>query len=215
MEMDIEEHILNQLQTEEVSTIPGLGTFSLKKHSAAYDSKSSVFLPPGNKIVFSESDSNQDASAFNTSYQEKIEDWKKKLNDKVPFSIRKIGYFALQNDDLVFIGEQLTDLNPDFYGLGEIKVKPAENSVVRQSAPRPNGKNGTAGLWIILFLIPILGIVYLAYFHPESIFGKKSDLQPHQNKEKVQQHKDSVKTDSIQAYPTTIVRDSSSYNTNQ
>ena len=205
--MNIEHYILNQLQREGHSAIPGLGTFSLIKSSASFDPESSVFLPPANKIAFrTGTEAENKPSPFDDKFEDEIAAWKNNFHENKPFSIEGIGSFILEDDQLVFEGHRLNDFNSDFYGLGEVRIQPAEKAHIKKSIASPtNNSGGTTWLWVTVVLIPILGIAYLAYAHPETLFGKKSFQEPKQPiVEKPQSVKDSLKQDSINVISTPV-----------
>ena len=76
-----------------------------------------------------------------------------------------------------FKGNRLQSDHPDFYGLEEIKISDIHNNESPKTAPTNSGKDyrfNKSILWIFLIIIPVLGILYVAYTQQELLFGQKS-----------------------------------------
>lgn len=216
--MNISAYILEYLKQFGTVTVPGFGVFSLENSKAIINSENGSILPPASQIAFSpdfeiQSDelinfiADQKQMSFDASKTDlKIQTdfWKKKLQAEQTLEIQTLGTIFIEDGQTHFKGQRIESGHPDFYGLEEIKfsdIKTKDKSVVSEK-PGKEYKFSKSLLWIFLIVIPILGIIYLAFTNQELLFGKESFKQ---EKDSIKINatvsvyvKDTVKVDSTQ-----------------
>jgi len=213
--MNISAYILDYLKQFGTVTVPKFGVFSLENSKAVINSENGSILPPSTKIAFRSdyqvlSDdlvqfiSSQKAiskEAAENELQIQTDFWKKKLQSEQILEIQNLGTVFFEEGKLHFKGNRLESDFPDFYGLEEIHfsdINKGEPSKDIENTEKDYQFNKSI-LWIFLFIVPVLGMLYLAYTQQELIFGKKSfeDISV-QTKTKRIEKKAPVKIDSAQ-----------------
>lgn len=213
--MNISAYILDYLKQFGSVTVPKFGVFSLENSKAVINSENGSILPPSTKIAF-QSDyqivsddllqyiSIQKAVSKETAENElqiQTDFWKKKLQAEQILEIQSIGTVFLEDGQLHFKGNRLESDHPDFYGLEEIHFSDINQSETFET-PINHDKDykfNKSILWIFLFIVPVLGMLYLAYSQQELIFGNKSfDSLSAQTKTRRIEKKIPVKVDSAQ-----------------
>ncbi|MBB6371014.1 hypothetical protein [Chryseobacterium shigense] len=188
--MNISAYILEYLKQFGTVTVPGFGVFSLKNSKAIINSENGSILPPASEIVFAgdyEIQSDELAAFIAGEKQMSLEAsksdlkiqtdfWKKKLQADQFLEIQNLGAIHIEDDKTHFKGKRIESGRPDFYGLEEIRLSDINNG--EKISPAENkGKDykfKKSILWIFLLIIPVLGILYLAFTQKELLFGKKS-----------------------------------------
>lgn len=213
--MNISAYILDYLKQFGTVTVPKFGVFSLENSKAVINSENGSILPPSTKIAFHSdyqvlSDdlvhfiSSQKAvskEAAENELQIQVDFWKKKLQAEQVLEIQDLGTIFIEDGKLHFKGNRLESDHPDFYGLEEIHFSDINRS---ETVDNPQNKEkdyqfNKSILWVFLFIVPVLGMLYLAYTQQELIFGKKSfDDVSVQTKTKRIEKKIPVKIDSAQ-----------------
>lgn len=188
--MNISAYILEYLKQFGTATVPGFGVFSLKNSKAIINSENGSILPPASQIEFTMDYEVQaeDLTAFIAGQKQmsleasrsdlKIQTdfWKKKLQADQVLEIQNLGTVFIEEGHTHFKGKRIESGHPDFYGLEEIRFSDINNGEkVKASVNREKDfKFKKTILWIFLLIIPVLGIVYLAFTQQELLFGKKS-----------------------------------------
>jgi len=213
--MNISAYILDYLKQFRAVTVPNFGIFSLENSKAVINSENGSILPPSTKIAF-QSDYqvfSDDLARFISSQKaiskESVENelqiqtdfWKKKLQSEQVLEIQNLGTIFIEDGQLHFKGNRLESDHPDFYGLEEIHFSDINRGETLESPKNTEQdyKFNKSILWIFLFIVPVLGMLYLAYTQQELIFGNKSfDSLSAQTKTKRIEKKIPVKIDSAQ-----------------
>lgn len=208
--MNISAYILEYLKQFGSVTVPSFGVFSLENSKAIINSENGSILPPASQIAFMpdfeiQSDdlitfiAAQKQMSFQASKSDlKIQTdfWKKKLQAEQTLEIQNLGTIFIEEGQTYFKGKRIESGHPDFYGLEEIRfsdIKTKDKSVVSEKSGKEY-KFSKSLLWIFLIVIPVVGIVYLAFTNQELLFGKESFIK----------EKDSMK---IEAKVSVLVRD--------
>ncbi|MDR6465497.1 hypothetical protein [Chryseobacterium sediminis] len=188
--MNISAYILEYLKQFGTATVPGFGVFSLKNSKAIINSENGSILPPASQIEFTIDYEVQaeDLTAFIAGQKQmsleasrsdlKIQTdfWKKKLQAEQVLEIQNLGTVFIEEGHTHFKGKRIESGRPDFYGLEEIRFSDINNGEkVDPSVNREKDfKFRKTILWVFLLIIPVLGILYLAFTQQELLFGKKS-----------------------------------------
>ncbi|WP_288244793.1 hypothetical protein [uncultured Chryseobacterium sp.] len=189
--MNISAYILEYLKQFGTVTVPDFGMFSLENSKAIINSENGSILPPASKIVFTPDYSvkSDELAAFiagqkqmtleasKTDLQIQTDFWKKKLQADQTLEIQGLGTIYIEEGEMHFKGNRLQSDHPDFYGLEEIKISDIHNNESQKAVPTNSGKDyrfNKSILWIFLIIIPVLGILYVAYTQQELLFGQKS-----------------------------------------
>lgn len=188
--MNISAYILEYLKQFGTATVPGFGVFSLKNSKAIINSENGSILPPASQIEFTIDYEVQaeDLTAFIAGQKQmsleasrsdlKIQTdfWKKKLQAEQVLEIQNLGTVFIEEGHTHFKGKRIESGRPDFYGLEEIRFSDINNGEkVNPSVNREKDfKFRKTILWVFLLVIPVLGILYLAFTQQELLFGKKS-----------------------------------------
>ncbi|MDW9382026.1 hypothetical protein [Chryseobacterium sp. JV558] len=188
--MNISAYILEYIKQFGTATVPGFGVFSLKNSKAIINSENGSILPPASQIEFTIDYEVQaeDLTAFIAGQKQmsleasrsdlKIQTdfWKKKLQAEQVLEIQNLGTVFIEEGHTHFKGKRIESGRPDFYGLEEIRFSDINNGEkVNPSVNREKDfKFRKTILWIFLLIIPVLGILYLAFTQQELLFGKKS-----------------------------------------
>lgn len=187
--MNISAYILEYLKQFGTVTVPGFGTFYLENSKAIINSENGSILPPSSQIAFAsdyEVQSDELAAFISSQKQASLDSvknelliqtdfWKKKLQADQVLEIQNLGTIFMEDGTAHFRGKRLESDHPDYYGLEEIKfsdINTAEKAGTVNS--EKDYKFNTSILWIFLLIIPVLGLLYLAYTQQELLFGKKS-----------------------------------------
>lgn len=222
--------LLEFLKTNGPISLSGFGTFHLKNSTAFLDSNGQNILPPGKEIGFQTDDHDLSddfvkfiadkkgisASAAESEIKKHVTFWNSTLEKDGRLTVEEIGDFILAESFLLFSGNRLEKISPDFYGLeqinlSEIKIRKTSNKAY-QFKP--------SIWWIAPLIVGILAITYFGITQPEKIFGKRSFTRSEEKKpvkkiEKpvvisdsstINKAKDSLKMDSLQksALPTAV-----------
>lgn len=185
--MNIASYIVEYLKEHQRVAVPGFGEFILKNSKAVVDEQAKSILPPAKEVAFNVDyeikDSylaqyiSQKSGTANDEVQSHIAKltgyWKKQLAENQILSIEGLGEFHQTENDVKFLGKRFEKSTPDFYGLEEINL---QNLKSLQNAASKEGdyKFNRSLLWIFLLILPIVGIIVLAFTQRERIFGKKS-----------------------------------------
>ncbi|MBB6333177.1 hypothetical protein HNP24_004201 [Chryseobacterium sediminis] len=188
--MNISAYILEYLKQFGTAMVPGFGVFSLKNSKAIINSENGSILPPASQIEFTIDYEVQaeDLTAFIAGQKQmsleasrsdlKIQTdfWKKKLQAEQVLEIQNLGTVFIEEGHTHFKGKRIESGRPDFYGLEEIRFSDINNGEkVTPSVNREKDfKFRKTILWTFLLIIPVLGILYLAFTQQELLFGKKS-----------------------------------------
>lgn len=188
--MNISAYILEYLKQFGTATVPGFGVFSLKNSKAIINSENGSILPPASQIEFTidYEVQTEDLAAFIAEQKQmsleasksdlKIQTdfWKKKLQAEQVLEIQNLGTVFIEEGHTHFKGKRIESGRPDFYGLEEIRFSDINNGEkVNATVNREKDfKFKKTILWIFLLVIPVLGILYLAFTQQELLFGKKS-----------------------------------------
>lgn len=188
--MNISAYILEYLKQFGTATVPGFGVFSLKNSKAIINSENGSILPPASQIEFTIDYEVQaeDLTAFIAGQKQmsleasrsdlKIQTdfWKKKLQAEQVLEIQNLGTVFIEEGHTHFKGKRIESGRPDFYGLEEIRFSDINNG--EKVSPSVNHEKDfkfkKTILWIFLLIIPVFGILYLAFTQQELLFGKKS-----------------------------------------
>lgn len=221
--MNISAYILDYLKQFGTAAVPKFGVFSLENSKAVLNSENGSILPPSTKIAFYSdyqvlSDdlvqfiSSQKAvskEAVENELQIQTDFWKKKLQAEQVLEIQDLGTIFIEDGQLHFKGNRLESDHPDFYGLEEIHFSDINKGETFETPKNieKDYKFNKSILWIFLFIVPVLGMLYLAYTRQELIFGKKSfDDVSVQTKTKRIEKKIPVKIDSVQIKKTDSIK---------
>ncbi|WP_292009443.1 hypothetical protein [Chryseobacterium sp.] len=188
--MNISAYILEYLKRFGTVVVPGFGVFSLESSKAIINSENGSILPPSNQIAFEldyevqnddlinyiQSQKNESKESVKNELEIQTDFWKKKLQADQFLEIPRLGLLSITEGESHFKGSRLEAEHPDFYGLEEIKISDIRNADKTDHSEKRDQdyQFNKSILWIFLFLIPVLGIVYLAYTQQEFLFGKKS-----------------------------------------
>ncbi|SDQ51500.1 hypothetical protein SAMN05421664_1877 [Chryseobacterium soldanellicola] len=188
--MNISAYILEYLKQFGAVTVPNFGVFSLENSKAIINSENGSILPPSSQIAFSpdfELQSDDLASFIASQKQMTLEAsrsdlkiqtdfWKKKLQADNVLEIPNLGTIFIENEKTHFKGKRLASDHPDFYGLEEIRFSDIHNSDKPNISANPEKdyQFNKSILWIFLFIIPVVGILVVAYTQQDLLFGKKS-----------------------------------------
>jgi nucleoid DNA-binding protein len=189
--MNISAYILEYLKQFGTATVPDFGVFSLENSKAIINSENGSILPPASKIVYTPDYrvTSDELAAFiaghkqmtveasKTDLQIQTDFWKKKLQADQMLEIQGLGTIYIEEGETHFKGNRLQSDHPDFYGLEEIKLSDIHNSESQKAVAANSGKDycfNKSILWIFLLIIPVLGILYVAYTQQELLFGEKS-----------------------------------------
>ena len=218
--MNISTDILEFLKLFGKASVPSFGVFSIQKTSALLDNSSNTLLPPSQQIIFNKQHIENDEGLIQFlakrkrvspaiaefTLQEQVKTWSELWNAQQNFSIAGIGEFSFANNEFSFVGNRIEDENADFFGLEEIKIsdiqKPSSYKTPKNSRKQEGSAFNKVLLWTFLVIIPILGIIYLAFTQQDLLFGKKSfgeiTIQNSTHRIKEIPKIDSLKTNSIQ-----------------
>lgn len=223
--MSVTSYIADFLKEHNRVVVPGFGEFYLKNSKAVVDEQTKSILPPAKEVGFKidyqatdeqlihyiSQNSNIAASEAEAELNKLTGYWKKHLAESQELSIEGLGRFHQAENDLEFLGNRIGKTTPDFYGLEEIDLKHLKSSKSEVNS-NEDYKFNKSILWVFLLILPVLGLLFLAFTQRERLFGKKSfdDLSvqtsTHRIKvdsAKIQQQKlqqlklDSLKQDSI------------------
>ena len=214
--------LLEFLKTNGSLSLLGFGTFHLKNSTAFLDSNGQNILPPGREIAFQTDENNLSddflkflaekkgisISAAETEIKKHVTFWNSTLEKDGKLILENIGDFTLAESEVLFTGNRLEKISPDFYGLEEINLSEIKN---RKSANK-SFQFKPSIWWIAPLIVGVLAITYFGITQPEKIFGKKSfsDLQEKKPEIKIEKpivvkdsatlnkNLDSLKMDSIQ-----------------
>lgn len=188
--MNISAYILEYLKQAGTATVPGFGVFSLENSKAIINSENGSILPPASQITFAvdhEVQSDELAAFIAEQKQMSLEAsksdlkiqtdfWKKKLQAEQVLEIQNLGTIMIEDEKTHFKGKRVESGRPDFYGLEEIRFSDISNGekIVRTENREKDYKFNKSILWIFLFIVPVAGLLILAYTQKDLLFGKKS-----------------------------------------
>lgn len=180
--------ILEFLKKNDSVEVPGFGIFSLKNSRAKIDSETNSILPPVKEIDFAVDYEAQNGalvnyfatqkniSAVEASNQLKSETdyWKKTLVENGELNLDNLGQIHQTENGIAFKGSRIEKSSPDFYGLEEINLSNLKKSSTGNVSKDSDYQFNKSILWLFLLIIPVAGIVFLAFTQSEKLFGKKS-----------------------------------------
>ncbi len=188
--MNISAYILEYLKQFGTATVPGFGVFSLKNSKAIINSENGSILPPASQIEFTmdyevqaeeltafiAGQKQMSLEASRSDLKIQTDFWKKKLQAEQVLEIQNLGTVFIEEGNTHFKGKRIEAGRPDFYGLEEIRFSDINNGekVNTTESREKDYKFNKIILWVFLLLIPVLGIIYLAFTQQELLFGKKS-----------------------------------------
>ncbi|WP_294247162.1 hypothetical protein [uncultured Chryseobacterium sp.] len=189
--MNTSAYILEYLKQFGAVTVPGFGVFSLENSKAVINSENGSILPPASTIVYHpDYEAQSDELAFfigtqkqmsleasRTDLQIQTDFWKKRLQSEHVLEIQGLGTMYAEESGTVFKGARLQSDHPDFYGLEEIRLSDIGSTELAEAAPEKGEKDyrfNKSILWAFLIIIPVAGILAVAYFQQDLLFGKKS-----------------------------------------
>lgn len=188
--MNISAYILEYLKQFGTATVPGFGVFSLKNSKAIINSENGSILPPASQIDFTidyevkadeltafiAAQKQMSLEASRSDLKIQTDFWKKKLQAEQVLEIQNLGTIFTEEGHTHFKGKRVESGRPDFYGLEEIRLSDINNGEkVNASENREKDyKFKKTILWTFLLVLPVLGILYLAFTQQELLFGKKS-----------------------------------------
>lgn len=185
--MNIASYIVEYLKEQQRVAVPGFGEFILKNSKAVVDEQTKSILPPAKEVAFNVDYEIKDSQLVQYISQKsgttkdevqsniaKLTDyWKKQLAENHILSIEGLGEFHQTENDVKFLGKRIEKSTPDFYGLEEIKLQNLKS--IQVVAPNESDyKFNKSLLWIFLLILPLVGIMILAFTQHERLFGKKS-----------------------------------------
>lgn len=192
--MDLTFYLLEHLKNHHRTDISDFGFFSLAHTGAAITSGQSI-LPPAKEIIFTRDRDLRNRDLVTYLAQQKnisefeaeleLKKFTNKYNSKYDagenFELGGIGSFHSDGGKLTFKGVRISDPEPDFYGLEEIKLKEIHSSSPENATPQAEETESDyrfrkSILWIFLVAIPVIGLLVLGIRYPDFIFGKKSEL---------------------------------------
>lgn len=90
--------------------------------------------------------------------------------------IQNLGTIFIEDGHTHFKGNRLQSDHPDFYGLEEIRISDINSTGKPEQIVNSEDdyKFKKSILWIFLIVLPVLGLLFLAYTQQELLFGKKS-----------------------------------------
>lgn len=185
--MNITAYINEFLKEHNRVVVSGFGEFFLKNAKAVVDEKTKSILPPAKEIGFTIDYQVRDQKLVNYISKKtatsalrvesdliKLTDyWRKQLSEARQLSIEGLGRFSQTDDELKFHGERIEKASPDFYGLEEIDLQNLKTYSGNHHS-EDNYKFNNSILWLFLLILPVLGIIFLAFTQRERVFGKKS-----------------------------------------
>lgn len=186
--MNISHYILESLKKNGKASVPEFGVFTLKNIPAKLDAASGNIAPPATE-VFLDVDYENGSDEFvkfiqvleNITADRAAEDlsktvsyWKKTLEGSGEFEIENIGKLYNSENGIVFHGKKIDATDPSFYGLEEINIDNLKK--VSTNCPPEAGEYRftRSVLWLFLLIIPVAGLLFLAFTNKEMLFGKKS-----------------------------------------
>ncbi len=214
--------LLEFLKTNGSLSLLGFGTFYLKNSTAFLDSNGQNILPPGREIAFQNEDHNFSdgflkffaskksisISAAETEIKKHVTFWNSTLEKEGKLIVENIGDFTLAESSVLFTGNRLEKISPDFYGLEEINLAEIKNRKTKSK----NYQFKPSIWWIAPLILGVVAITYFGITQPEKIFGKRSFVNLEEKKPEIKIAKpiaasdsaalnkisDSLKMDSIQ-----------------
>ncbi|MDL1913598.1 MAG: hypothetical protein FDW93_03630 [Bergeyella sp.] len=180
-------HILNYLRIYKELNFSRWGTFYLKNTGAEVDDEFGHILPPSLCIYF-ESDFFEKDGGF-AGYISSVDHltknevlnslhnisgvWKDKLTREGRVSIENVGVLFVDGEGLTFFGERIHDVIPEFFGLEEINLKKIKTENGRPIASHQSRAFNDFILYFFLLIIPLLGILILAYSVKDTLLKGK------------------------------------------
>lgn len=219
--MNLGLHIFNFLQENGNIELPGFGVFSIQKKSAAIDETSSKLLPPSLEIQFTENRKvfNSDLSKYiaklkeanlflvQSQIKEEVNSWLHQLDQNQKLSVEELGDFSKENDKIVLSQTKGFEKTPQFFGLEEINLEEITLNKTKEIPVEYTDNQyvfNQSILWIFLLILPIGALIFLGLNYQEEIFGKKSfDISTKTSTHRIENKKDSAKTDSVKVLPKT------------
>lgn len=188
--MNTSAYILEYLKQFGTVTVPGFGVFSLENSKAVINAENGSILPPASTIVYyPDYEAQSDELAFfigtqkqmsleasRTDLQIQTDFWKKRLRSEHLLEIQGLGTVYTEEGRTVFKGNRLQSDHPDFYGLEEIRLSDigSEDLTAAPAKGERDYRFNKSILWAFLVIIPVAGILAVAYFQQDLLFGKKS-----------------------------------------
>ena len=185
--MNITNYINEFLKERNSVVVSGFGEFFLKNSKAVVDEKTKSILPPAKEIGFNIDYEAKDQGLINFISQKsglsqseteadlkKLADyWKKQLSENHLIDIEGLGTFYQSENAVTFKGARIEKTSPDFYGLEEIDLQNLKTPLAHNTSVEDYKINKSI-LWIFLLILPVAGLIFLAFTQRERLFGKKS-----------------------------------------
>lgn len=180
-------HIYNLLQQRGRAEVPGFGVFTLEKKSAQYNEEQSALLPPAQEILFENQPglfspelsryiaekTSENLFEVQTSLRNEISLWKEILQKERKLVLEDLGEFVLANETINFKAQQDYTKTPKYFGLEAISLEEISQEAAQAEY---NYVFNRSLLWSFLFILPVGGMLFLAFSHQNEIFGKPSTL---------------------------------------
>lgn len=206
--MNAGHHIYNLLQEKGIAEIPGFGVFTLEKKPAQYNEEKSAFFPPAQEIIFEHrpgifspelsrfivEKTSENLFEVQNNLRDEVASWKEKLEEEGKLVLEDLGEFFMVNQVVTFKAQKDFTKTPKYFGLETISLQEVFDENVQ---PEYQYVFNRSLLWSFLFILPVGGILYLAFSRQDELFGKPSKLTVKKavvKKEMI----DTVKVDSAQ-----------------
>ncbi|QCX53256.1 hypothetical protein [Elizabethkingia sp. JS20170427COW] len=174
--MNIAQQIIQSLQKSGKVELSGLGVLKLKRNHAQVDDVTETILPPKQEIIFEPNRSLEVENDFSSLARTCLAE----MVMKGEYTVEGLGKWINDAGKIVFEAEENLFAH-HFFGLEAIsfpKISPVEEvkqeveeKLVEEQLPQSSGKSIA---WMFLIILPVLGLVYLAFTQRELLFGKKS-----------------------------------------
>ncbi|MFN3020859.1 hypothetical protein ACK1KB_07725 [Chryseobacterium sp. TY3] len=168
--MDMAQQILQVLNAQGQLELAGLGMLSLITKHAELDVQNDKILPPKKELIFNLDRGQKADNQFNGLSSQILKD----LLEKGNYDLAGIGNWTNFAGKIDFVADSQIAAN-DFYGFEEIEV-PRVGAHAPQLMPSldEDYKFNKSILWTFLVVIPIAGILYVAFTQKDQLFGKSS-----------------------------------------
>lgn len=209
--MNISDYLLEFLKQYEKVEVKGFGVFSLANSKAEIDAHEKVILPPAKRVLFTFDKEVKGLLFINYLAQKKgislenanfeldtqVDFWLKKINAVDEFTVKYLGQFQKEKNQLVFKGSRIEKDSPDFFGLEKINYNQLPNNSKEAVSSQPSETPLTKYVfWIFLVIIPVVGLAYAGYIFKDLIIGKK-EVSIKTSTHRIEEKKLPVKKDSV------------------
>lgn len=202
--MDIAQQILQVLNAQGQLELAGLGMLSIITKHAELDVQNDKILPPKKELIFNLDRGQKADNQFNGLSSQILKD----LLEKGNYDLAGIGKWTNFAGKIDFVADSPIAGN-DFYGFEEIEV-PRVGADAPQLMPSldEHYKFNKSILWTFLVVIPIAGILYVAFTQKDKLFGKSSFKSVELSKIEKQPTKPAV-VDSLSVKPSDSIKSDS------